>query len=437
MLERALGIRRDDPTAPDPIHDDARDHLYERTVIEALQDQAEVDVLEIPARPEWVSFDEGSGAAYRVSVPVRPTVTLGDYLDYPFTPEVEPVTPDKVEQVVGQLRDQQASLVPVEDRPAQTGDFAVIGFTGTHEGSPVEGASAERLPLVIGNERMVPGFEAHLVGMREDEQKTFTVTFPDDHPQEELRGKAVEFQVTLRELRERRLPPLDDDLARSLGAYADLDALRAEIRTRLERNGLDRARHVFADRIIEYAAANATVSPSDLLIEREVDVMLDELKVRLAEQRIGFDEYLEAVEKDEAALREEYRAGAEHRVKVLLVLGDVAAREGVEVPDEAVDAEIARGRRSDASNRRLQEYLESERGRAYVRSVLRRSRTVEHLIDRWIEAHPAFAHVRHIEDQPGTATAALGIGEAHEEQPPLASVAAAEPGRGAGEDDAP
>jgi hypothetical protein len=84
----------------------------------------------------------------------------------------------------------------------------------------------------------------------------------------------------------------------------------------------------------------------------------------------------------------------------------------------------------------LQEYLESERGRAYVRSVLRRSRTVEHLIDRWIEAHPAFAHVRHIEDQPGTATAALGIGEAHEEQPPLASVAAAEPGRGAGEDDA-
>jgi trigger factor len=167
----------------------------------------------------------------------------------------------------------------------------------------------------------------------------------------------------------------------------------------MRRSALDRARHVFADRIIEYATANATVIPSDLLVEREIDVMIDELRVRLAQQNIGWDEYLKVTERDEAKLREESREGAEHRVKVLLVLGAIADKEGVEVPDAAIEAELARGRQANQDNRRLQEYLESPRGRAYIRSTLRRSQTVEQLIDRWIATHPAFADVKHEHDQ--------------------------------------
>ena len=101
MLERALGIRRDDPEAPDPIYDDAKEHLFEASVIEALR-QSELDVLAIPA-PEWTSFHEQEGAAYRVTLPVRPTVELGAYTDYPFTIEVEDVDQAKVEAVIAQL----------------------------------------------------------------------------------------------------------------------------------------------------------------------------------------------------------------------------------------------------------------------------------------------------------------------------------------------
>jgi trigger factor len=416
MLERALGIRRDDPSVPDPIYDDAREHLYERTVIEALREQSEMDVLELPRTPEWIGFSELSGASYRVTVNVRPRVELGDYTDYPFTPEVEPVTPDKIDQVVEQLRDQQATLVPVEDRPSQKGDFVVIGFEGRKDGEPVEGAQAERFPLVLGNERMIPGFEDNLLGMTEGEERTFSVTFPEEYPQADLAGQAVEFTATLRELRERRLPELDDAFAGTVGDYADLAELRADIEKRLGRNALDRARHAFADRIIEFAAGNATVEPSDLLIGREVDVMVDELKVRLSEQRIGFPEYLEATEKDEATLRQEYLEGAEHRVKVLLVLGAIADKEQVTVPAEAIAAEIERGKASNAENKRLVEYLESPRGRAYVASTLRRSRTVEMLIDRWIEAHPEYADVQHAENQPDEDGADLGIPDPEEEE---------------------
>jgi trigger factor len=246
---------------------------------------------------------------------------------------------------------------------------------------------------------MIPGFEQNLVGMREGEEKSFTVTFPDDYGETELAGTNVDFHVELRELRERRPPPLDDAFAQSVGAFADVAALRADIARRLHRNSLDRARHAFADRVIEYAVANATTTLPDLLVDREVDVMLDELQVRLAEQGIGYEDYQRVTERDEAKLREEYRSGAEHRVKVLLVLGAIADTEGVEVPDSAVEAEIERGRRSNRDNPRLVEYLASPRGRAYVRSTLRRSQTVELLIDRWIAAHQEFRDVQHVEDQ--------------------------------------
>jgi trigger factor len=411
MLERALGVQRGVPGGRDPILDDAREHLYERTVLEALREQS-VDALELPNEPEWTSFSETDGASYRVTVAVRPQVKLGDYANFPFTPQIDEPDDAKVDQVIEQLRDQQASLVPVEGRPAEKGDFAVIAFEGRLDGEPVEGAASERLPLIIGNERMIPGFEDNLIGLPEDEEKTFAVRFPDDYGEEGLAGKEVEFTARIRELRERRLPPADDALASAVGNFDTLEQLRADVFRRLSRNARDKARHEFADRIIEYATANATVEIPDMLVDREVEVMIDELKVRMAEQGIGYEDYLRATERDEAKLREEYREPAEHRVKVLLTLGAVADAEGVVVPNEAIEAEIERSRQSaarsagtgdkDASREgsRLVEYLESERGRSYIRSQLRRSQTVEGIIDRWIEAHPKYSEVRHIEDQP-------------------------------------
>ncbi len=400
ILERAVGVDRSDPDAPNPIYDEAREHLYERTVIDALR-EADKDVLELPREPEWTSFAEGVGAAYTVTLAVRPEVSLGDYTDYPFTPQVDEVDDAQVEAVIDQLREQQAVLVPVEDRPAQVDDYAVIGFEGRRDGQPVEGAQAERFPLIIGKERMIPGFEANLIGMREDEERTFTVTFPADYGEEELAGQEVEFTARMRELRERRLPEADDDFAGLVGPYADLEALRADLRSRMSVNALDRARHAFADRIIEYATANATVELPDILVDREVEMMIDELKVRTAQQGIRYEDYLRVTEKTEAALREEYREPAEHRVKVLLVLGAVADREEVVVSDAEVEAEIAHLRADESGNRSVLEYLDSERGRGYVRSQLRRSNVVERLVDRWIADHPEYAEVQH-QHQPHT-----------------------------------
>ena len=406
MLERALGVQRDNPAA-NPIYDDAKDQLFTATMGGALE-EADLDALTVPD-PEWIRFEEGAGATYRVSVPVRPEVTLGDYVSYPFGVEIEQVDDARVERVLDELRDQHASLRAVEDRPIRTDDWVVIAFQGTRDGQPFEGGSAERFPMVVGGGRMIPGFEEALVGLSTGEEKDFDVVFPDDYPDAALAGQPAHFHVTVREIRENVLPDADDAFAQEIGAsLPDMAALRADIRRRLEANARDHARHAFADRVIEYAVANATLEVPDLLVDQEVEVMHDELRMRLAEQGIPYEEYARVTGKDDAALHAEYREPAEHRVKVLLVLSKIADQEGLEISEQEIDAEIARARARYTDNPRLVGYFESARGRSYLRSTMRRTRIVERLVDRWLEAHPEVGPLAHLEDDPGVAALAEG-----------------------------
>ncbi len=392
ILERQL--------APGAILEDAVDHLVQDAYRKALVEQ---DLLPLTnADVEVVQAEEGKPLVFKATVQVRPEVQLGDYRQFNFSPEIETIDDARVEVVLEELRDQNATLAAVEDRGAGNGDYGVISFTGTRDGEPFEGGSAERMPIILGQERLIPGFEAHLVGLQVGGRTEFDITFPADYPETELAGKSAHFAVELRELREKILPDLDEDFIRTLGDFVDLDALRADIKSRLERNALDRARHGFADRIIEYAVANATLDLPDILVDQEVEVMHDEFRGTLARRGITEAAYLKAVEKAESDLHADFRPGAVKRVRTLLVLSRVAEAEGVTVPDADVEAEVARGRERYADDARLTAYFESERGRSYIRSTLRRSRVVEQLIDGWLAAHPEHAPLPHIEDAPAS-----------------------------------
>jgi trigger factor len=231
-----------------------------------------------------------------------------------------------------------------------------------------------------------------------DENRGFDITFPEDYGEASLAGKVAHFEVVLRELREKVQPPLDDEFAASLGDYASVAALRDEVRLRLERNALDHARHEFADRIIEYAVANATLELPDILVDQEVEVMHDEFRSSLARQGITEEAWLKATEKTEADMHAEFRPRSEERVKTLLVLSRIADEEGVGVPEAEVEAEVARARERYSSQPRLVRYFESERGRNFIRSTLRRSRLVEQLVDEWLVAHPEHPALPHLED---------------------------------------
>jgi trigger factor len=274
----------------------------------------------------------------------------------------------------------------------------VVGFEGTRDGNPFEGGSSERMPLILGDERFIPGFESNLEGMRVGESKEFDVTFPDDYPETTLAGKPVHFRVELKELREKVLPEADDAFAQSMGDFVDMAALRSEVRGRLGRNVLDKARHQFADKVIDYAVANATLELPDILVDQEVEVLHDEFRVSLARQGISEEAYLKVVEKTAADLHADFKPRAEQRVKVLLVLTKIAETEGIAVDEAAVEAEVERGRRRYAGDAKLIRYLASDRGRNFIRSTLRRTVVVERLVDDWLAAHPDHPALPHAEE---------------------------------------
>ena len=418
VVERVVG--------PAAVLDEAVDHLVDRSYRDALIER-EIIPLASP-KVDVVQAEEGKPLVFRATIPVRPEITLGDYRNFTFGPEIEAIGEEKVDRVIDELRDQHATLAPVEARGAKAGDYAVIGYIGTRDGTPFDGGSAERMPLILGEGRLIPGFEDNLLGHRPGETIDFGLTFPADYGEATLAGQPVHFSVTVRELREKVLPAADDAFAGSIGSFKALAALRADVKSRLERSALDRARHRFADAIIEYAVANSTLELPEILVDQEVEVLHDEFRASLARQGIAEDAYLKVVEKTDADLHADFRPQAEKRVKVLLVLSKIAEGESIEIPDADVEAEVARGRDRYARDRKLVAYYDSARGRSFIRSSLRRSRVVERLVDEWLAAHPEHPPLPHLEDDAPAvderAAAANAAADATDEDPALAPTSA-------------
>jgi FKBP-type peptidyl-prolyl cis-trans isomerase (trigger factor) len=206
-----------------------------------------------------------------------------------------------------------------------------------------------------------------------------------------------------------------------MGDFTDLANLRDEVTKRLERNALDKARHGFSDQIIEYAVANATIDLPDVLVEQEVEVMHDEFRSAMARQGISDEAYAKVSGKSHEDLHNDFRPDAIKRVKVLLVLSKIAEVEDLTIEDADVEAEIAKGRERYAGDQKLAKYFESERGRNYIRSTLRRSRVVEKLVDDWLAAHPDHPPIPHVEDGPAG-------GPDEDQARSVASVGATDPG---------
>jgi trigger factor len=387
ILERVLG--------PGAVLEEAVEQLVQASYRDAVVEQGIVPLTN--ADVEIVEAIEGQPLRFKATIQVRPEVTIGDYAGFNFRPEIEAVDDEKVAKVFEELRDQNATLAAVEERGAQNGDWAVIGFRGTKDGEPFEGGTSERMPLIVGEDRLIPGFEANIVGLRPGESTAFDVTFPDDYAEPALAGQPARFEVDLKELREKVLPAADDAFAQNMGDYADLASFKVDIAERLRRNALDRARHEFADKIIEYAIANSTLELPDILVDQEVEVMHDEFRSTLVRQGITEPAYLKATGQSEQDLHAEFRPRAEHRTKVLLVLSKIADAEGIGASAADVEAqvELARSRYQDP---KTVKYFESERGRNFIRSTLRRTRLVESLVDRWLAAHPEHPALPHLED---------------------------------------
>jgi trigger factor len=361
---------------------EAVEHLVQDSYGAALDqtDVIPIDNPDVDIDPAGVA--EGQAVSFTATVPVRPDVELGAYTEYSFGLEIPEVTDEQVDQVIEELREQRATLRPIDGRGAAEGDIASVKFAGTIDGEPFEGGSADQLPVVIGEDRMIPGWEQQLIGLEIGGTKGFDITFPDDYRVEELRGKEAHFEVELLDLREKLLPEVDDDFATSVGDVTTVDELRAEIRDAMVKRADAEGRHAFGDRIIDFAVSNASVDLPEVMVANEVEIMRDEMATRLAQQRIGMEQYLALAQQTPEELTKELREPAERRVKTLLVLSAIAEKEGIDATDQQIEAEIAEQLARYGEDSRLREYLTSRRGRSYLRMTIRNRTLVDTLIER-------------------------------------------------------
>jgi trigger factor len=361
---------------------EAVEHLVQDSYGAALDqtDVIPIDNPDVDIDPAGVA--EGQAVSFTATVPVRPDVELGAYTEYSFGLEIPEVTDEQVDQVIEELREQRATLRPIDGRGAAEGDIASVKFAGTIDGEPFEGGSADQLPVVIGEDRMIPGWEQQLIGLEIGGTKGFDITFPDDYRVEELRGKEAHFEVELLDLREKLLPEVDDDFAASVGDVKTVDELRAEIRDAMVKRADAEGRHAFGDRIIDFAVSNASVDLPEVMVANEVEIMRDEMATRLAQQRIGMEQYLALAQQTPEELTKELREPAERRVKTLLVLSAIAEKEGIDATDQQIEAEIAEQLARYGEDSRLREYLTSRRGRSYLRMTIRNRTLVDTLIER-------------------------------------------------------
>src|SRR5215218_4547950 len=233
----------------------------------------------------------GQPLTFSIEIGVRPEARLGEYKGLEVGKREPAASDEQVEAEVEALRERAGRLETVE-RPAADGDFVVMDYKGTLDGEPFAGGEGRDQMVELGSGRLVPGFEEQLAGVSAGEERTVTVTFPDDYGAEELAGNDAQFAVSVKEIKAKELPPLDDDLAIEAG-FDTLDELRADIRERLTEAEEQRIEAEFREAVLDSAVANARIDVPDALVEARSRELWDQMLHSLSHQGISREMYVQ------------------------------------------------------------------------------------------------------------------------------------------------
>lgn len=300
---------------------------YEEAILDAgvvTVGDPKLDLRDLPQKGEPLGFT--------IEVAVRPTAVLGDYLGIDVGRREPEARPEDVEREIEALRESLASLDTVE-REAKEGDFLVLDFIGRVGGEPFEGGEARGYLLELGSGRLVPGFEPQLVGSQAGETRDVTVTFPDDYAGE-LGGKEAVFEVSVKEVKEKRLPELDDELASSAAGLDTLVELREEIATKLAEADEARAEAEFREAAVDAAAAKAKVEMTEELVEAKARELWERTAHRISHQGIDPRRYLEMVGKTEDEVIAEATDDADRALRREATLAAIVEAESIQVSDD-------------------------------------------------------------------------------------------------------
>lgn len=360
------------------LYQDALDFILPDAYASAVE-EAGIDPVDRP-EIDIEKMEQGENLIFKATVTVRPEVTLGDYKGIEVSKQDSNVTDEDIE---AQLKEQQtrlAELVVKEDEAIVEGDTAVIDFEGFLGEEAFEGGAGEDHALEIGSGSFIPGFEEQLVGLKAGEQKDVVVTFPEEYHAAELAGKEATFKVTVKEVKGKELPELNDDFAKEIDSEIEgIDALRTKLKVQAIEEKKNAAEAGFKDELVEKVAENATIDIPQAMIDAEVDRMLNDFAQRLQSQGMNLDLYYQFSGQDENALRAQMIEDANKRVKVSLTLEAIAEAEGLTASEEEVNAEIEK--MSGQFNMTAEQIRTALGGTGALENDIRMQKTIDFLVE--------------------------------------------------------
>jgi len=358
----------------DDVRREVAEHLIPEVYRQALS-EARLDPVNEPDIQD-LRLEEGAPLSFVAVVEVKPEIALTDYAGVEVEHAPTTITSERVDETLERMREQQAEFNLV-DRAAAPGDLVIVDYTLNVEGQ--EPSTQSGYAFVVGDGSVMREIDEAAVGMRAGDQREVGFRFPDDHRREELRGKPGTAALQVVEVKEKVLPALDDELAKSLGQFDDLAALRAEVQTQLETRQASEDRQTLEDKIVDALLARHTFGIPESLVMRQIAHQVEHARERMRRQGIDPDR----LPWDYDKLMGELRPGAERSVRRALLLEAVAAREGLSATDADVDAEVEKiaqaGQRPTPAVRRM---MEKSGDLDALRRGLRERMTLQFLIDR-------------------------------------------------------
>jgi len=377
ILERHVG--------KDYLLQEAFDIASRNTFADALKEES----LEPVTQPEIdaVTMEEGKDLVYKATFTQRPEVQLGEYKGLKVDKEEVSVSDDDVAHELHHMQEHHAKMVDAAEGDAVVdGDFITLDFKGYVNDEAFEGGEGKDYPLQIGSGSFIPGFEEQLVGVKVGEQKDVNVKFPEEYHAENLAGKDAKFDCTVRSIKHRELPELNDELAKKVSSFDTLDALKEDIKKNLIETREKKAENDRRTAAIEKATENTKVDIPEVMVDNRVNHMIDELRLRVEQQGLSFEQYLQFSGTDISKIKEEYRDVAAKNVKMDLMLEEVAKEEDIKVEASDLDAEVAMMAAAYGASPKDVAKIIREQGRlADLVATVQRRKTAQFIIDNLAE----------------------------------------------------
>ena len=308
----------------------------------AYEEAIEETKIEPVDRPEY-DFQNpvvGEDLVFIAKVTVKPEVVLGSYTKLGVVKDVAMASDEEVEEEINKALERTSRLVSVEDRPVQAGDNTVIDFEGFVDAIAFEGGKGDDYPLVIGSNSFIPGFEDQLIGAEIGKEIEVNVTFPEEYGSAELAGKPALFKCTVKEIKFKEIPALDDEFAKDVSEFDTLEEYKNDIKATVLKKNEDITQQNYENACIEKIMEGATIDLPQAMIERRIDALIQDMDMRLKYQGLDVKKYMEYMGMDEKEFRAQHNERAEKEVRAQLCIEKISQIESFEISQEEIDAEI-------------------------------------------------------------------------------------------------